>query len=244
MKYIRDRSGRFEQRPYYTEDELNRECERIVRDFLRKYRGEVKFPIETDALTLLVEQYAESVDRFADLSDEGEGVQGATYFRKDGKPQVRIARELSTQSWRENRLRTTITHELGHVRFHGHLWEVEEERLDLFENSPEASSKTCHRNSILNASQADWMEWQAAYVSGAILMPKRAVTSMVADELRKHGHQGRVQVDSDLGQKLIDETTDRFVVSEAAARVRLLQLGAVTEEEVGRSLFGESDGGA
>lgn len=244
MKYIRDRTGRFEQRPYYTEEELNRECERMVRNFLCEYRGEVTFPIETDALTLLVEQYAASVDQFADLSSEGEGIQGATYFREDGNPEVRIARELSTQSWRENRLRTTITHELGHVRFHGHLWEVEEERLDLFENSPDASSRTCHRNSILNASQSDWMEWQAAYVSGAILMPKRAVDSMVADQLRKYGHQGRVHVDSDLAQNLIDGTTEWFAVSEAAARVRLLQLGVVTEEEVGPSLFGEADGGA
>lgn len=238
MRYIRDRTGRFEERPYYEQEELDQECEALVRDFLHAYRGEVRFPITTDALTLLVEQHARDLDCFADLSDEGPGVQGATYFVTGERPRVRIARVLMEQSWRENRLRTTLTHELGHVRFHRHLFEVEDQRLDLFNDPPDETSHTCHRDSIVDPPQSDWMEWQAAYASGALLMPRRPVNEMAAETIQEQGHRGRVGTGTQLAETLIQRTTDRFQVSDAAARVRLLQLGVITDEVVGDSLFG------
>lgn len=237
MRYIQDRSGRFEQRPYYQQEELDQECERIIQEFLRDYQGMVEYPIETDALTVLVEQHAQCIDLFADLACEGEGIQGVTDFFPGERPQVRIDKRLSQENWRENRLRTTITHEFGHVRFHREIWEVEELRLDLFDESPTSSSRKCHRDSIMNAPQFDWMEWQAGYISGALLMPKSAVNSMVADKLQDASHYGQVQVETDLGQQLIRLTAETFQVSAAAARVRLLQLGAVTEDDVEETLF-------
>ena len=48
-------------------------------------------PIPTNALVVLIEQYAEDIDLFADLSGEGANVQGVTEFFTSGKPQVRIA---------------------------------------------------------------------------------------------------------------------------------------------------------
>jgi hypothetical protein len=114
MKLVRDTTGRFRERPHYELDELEEECERTAFTFLEEQYGQVLVPIPTNALVVLIEQYAEDLDLFADLSGEGANVQGVTEFFTSGKPQVRIARELSKQFWRAHRLRTTLAHEYGH----------------------------------------------------------------------------------------------------------------------------------
>src|SRR5437773_3390031 len=95
MKYVPDRSGRFQRRPHYEPRELDDECEHIIGEFLRRKYGCIKFPITTDDLTCLVEQDADDLDLYADLSNEGPDIQGVTDFYPKGKPRVRIARELS-----------------------------------------------------------------------------------------------------------------------------------------------------
>ena len=111
---IRDTTGRFALRPHYDVAELDRECEKIVTDFLTKRYREVSYPISTDDLTALIEKETEDLDHYADLSHYGAGVEGITIFQRSGKPKVQIAAFLSEGN-RENRLRTTLTHEYGHV---------------------------------------------------------------------------------------------------------------------------------
>ena len=118
MKYIRDRTGRFPQRPHYDPEELDYECEAIITKFLREKYGHIKFPISTEDLTVFIEQHAGSLDVYADLSSYGAGVEGVTEFHIGKKPNVKISQTLSEDSHRENRLRTTLTHEFGHVHFH------------------------------------------------------------------------------------------------------------------------------
>ena len=95
MKLVRDLTGRFRERPHYELDELEEECEQTAFTFLEERYGQVLIPIPTNALIVLVEQYTEDLDLFADLSGEGANVQGVTEFFTSGKPRVRIARELS-----------------------------------------------------------------------------------------------------------------------------------------------------
>ena len=71
----------------------------------------------------------------------------------------------------ENRLRTTLTHEYGHVHFHQFMFEVESRPGSLFEERDQTQSNRCKRDTIVSAAESDWMEWQAGYVCGAILMP-------------------------------------------------------------------------
>ena len=52
VRMIRDDTGRFAQRPYYSEKELDAECERLVATLLEKRYGKVSYPIETDDLTV------------------------------------------------------------------------------------------------------------------------------------------------------------------------------------------------
>src|SRR5579859_3902521 len=179
MKYVVDKTGRFIRRPHYEPGELDDECERVITDLLQKKYGKVSFPILTNDLTLLIEQDAEELDLYADLSKEGSDVQGVTYFYPKKKPRVRIARELSEGNNRENRLRTTLTHEYGHVKFHNHVWQLDLTPTELPMDVPSKVSPKCKRDAIINAVAKDWMEWQAGYISGALLMPIRVVTNIV-----------------------------------------------------------------
>ncbi|MGO8019881.1 ImmA/IrrE family metallo-endopeptidase, partial [Rhizobium leguminosarum] len=62
---------------------------------------------------------------------------------------------------------STLAHELIHVKFHKVLWE-----LYWAEGRADKRAASCHRDTILTAGTTDWLEWQAGYGSGAILMPK------------------------------------------------------------------------
>ena len=124
MKWASDPAGRFPQRPYYEGEELDQECEGIISAFLKQQHGAITYPISTNDLTILIERETATLDLFADLSAEGEDVEGMTEFFRRGKPAIYIDAALSAPG-RENRLRTTLTHELGHVKFHAFLWTFE-----------------------------------------------------------------------------------------------------------------------
>jgi Zn-dependent peptidase ImmA (M78 family) len=239
VSYIQDRTGRFAQRPYWRESELDRECEMIVNGFLRRLRGKVKFPIETEDLKTLVEEEVQDLDQYADLSEYGLDVEGVTVFEPGRKPKVRIAANLAEDDWRENRLRTTLTHEYGHVRFHGYLFEAYPRAADLFEPSrlkPEVIS--CKRDGMIDAPQRDWMEWQAGHVCGAILMPISAIRSTLRPIHERLGSPEPVRVVSPEGEVMIQAVMKGYQVSRDAARVRLSRLGYLGTPSGSGSLFG------
>jgi hypothetical protein len=213
MRLVADPTGRFGKRPHYEPWELDAECERIVEEFLRSRYGDVRFPIETDDLTRLIERDADDFDSAADLSGVGDNVEGVTDFYFNSKPRVRIAAHL----WNvENRLRTTLAHEFGHVQFHNYLYQIEPS-LQLFESATGGAPLRCKREDV-HGRQVDWMEWQAGYVSGAILMPDSAVRATA---------KALAPGDS---LALLGAVAERFKVSGEAARVRLVKLELLSDQ--------------
>jgi hypothetical protein len=237
VTYVKDRTGRFQQRPYYKPEELDRECEGIVTTFLKGLYGDVRYPVSTDDLTKLIERDAESLDLYADLSEYGRDVEGVTEFNRGRKPRVLISTDLGLGERRENRLRTTLTHEYGHVKFHGYLWEVEPLAGDLLGSSTNWNKVICKRDSIIDASQTDWMEWQAGYICGAILMPKSAVAQICSAFVEPRNLYPPMSIRMAESQALIKVVMKNFQVSEHAARVRLLKLGVLTDAAPSASLF-------
>jgi hypothetical protein len=237
VQYVPDDTGRFSRRPHYKPGELDRECESIISAFLRKRYGDVKFPVATDDLTRLIEQDTEDLDVYADLSEFGPDVEGVTEFRPGRKPSVKISEKLTNNEHQENRLRTTLTHEYGHVRFHGYLWEIEPPQRDLLKKNPHANKQICKRDGILTARQYDWMEWQAGYICGAILMPVSHLRRVVVSYQEKNRVFGAVQESSVHGLKLVEEIKKNFQVSGDAARMRLTKLGILSDVAPTRSLF-------
>jgi hypothetical protein len=231
MKWLRDVTGRFPQRPYYEQDELDHECEAIVTAFLKAKHGSIAYPIPTEDLVRLIQRETADLDLYADFPDAG--IEGQTDFIPGQKPRVRIAHALSEQSWRENRLRTTLTHEYGHVRFHD-LWPANQMALPLFEGP---SPIQCKRDLILDAGAVDWLEWQAGYASGAFLMPITVVKQIVGDIREEFHLYGAIPLNSRAGEKLILQLQRAFQVSEDAARVRLRQLGCLGTSPTPPTLF-------
>jgi hypothetical protein len=271
MKWVNDATGRFAWRPYYDQAELDNECEQIVSAFLKAKNGTCHFPISTDDLSVMIEQDTSDLDLFADLSAHGNDIEGLTDFFPDKKPAVKITLELSLDSSRSHRLRTTLAHEFGHVRFHSFLWEFNRAKrpesniikklvlrrrkyLQLcqgfsagtdFKNSDRSlrnnggpgqfsgdksgSCFSCKQGSMLDAPVSDWMEWQAGYVGGAVLMPLTPLRNLFRKTPAGYNGQDWVPVDSNAAQELILHTAEEFDVSTDAARVRLLKLGFIQE---------------
>jgi len=221
VKWVADRTGRFPQRPHYEMDEIDRECEQLVKAFLRKQRGRVSCPISTEELKILVEREAGDLDLYAELD---EGIEGVTDFYRGRKPEVRIARALAEDERRENRLRTTLMHELWHVKFHDFLYFFEQEPLPPVGSIVGALySPPCTVETMITANQSDWLEWQAGYASGALLMPITALRRSTDHFLDKHTLVDALDMDTPEGQGLIRHTAKAFRVSTDAARVRLLK---------------------
>lgn len=235
MKWVKDMTGRFPERPYYEQDELDGLSEGLITDFLRERHGKADFPISTEDLTVLVESHTSDLDQFADLSSEGEGVEGITLFFKDKNPVVKISERLESSGTQENRFRTTLTHELGHVKFHGFLWQFYQ--LQLIPRKENELGPRCKRAGIIDTAQIDWMEWQAGYVSGAMLMPITPLNRMAGAAFEEWGVFGGVAVASSRGAELIRRVTAQFEVSQDAARVRLTQLGILADQYQGPSLY-------
>jgi IrrE N-terminal-like domain len=248
MKMVPDRSGRFPERPHFDPADLDVACERLVTEFLMDRHGRVHWPVTTDDLTCLIECHVDDLDLFADLSADGSDVEGLTEFAPGRRPRVRISATLASADHRANRLRTTLTHELGHVQFHGFLFELRGASLDLFDTAggarephsntgPNSATQKCHRNGILNAAERDWMEWQAGYACGAFLMPATPLKSLVRDFNVDRGVLREILVSSPEAAILIAAVANRFDVSHDAARVRLLKAKHLVNTSTGRSIF-------
>jgi hypothetical protein len=200
---------------------MESECEQAVLDFLIEARGEVAYPLSTDDLTLIVERYAD-LDLYADLRVEGEDVQGLTSFASGRRPSVRVDERLSTNPRRGNRLRTTLAHEFGHVRLHNILFQEEAKAVPLFGKFLTGEQK-CRRDAIARPSRSDWLEFQAGYVSTALLAPKRRVVEVIA---RSNPEQAPLVGGNGVTERVVQAISSAFEISEEAARVRLRAVGA------------------
>lgn len=238
VRWVPDRTGRFPQRPHYTQQELDQECEAIVGRFLRERYGKVEYPLRTNDLTVLVEQHCCDLDQFADLSAEGPDVEGMTEFFPDRPPRISVSAELASDERRENRLRTTLAHELGHAHFHRMLFAELFQPGMLFARRPSEAKAVCKRDTILNAREVDWLEWQAAYASGAFLMPAGALRRLLSAHCSTAGIHATVALGSAESRAMLRLVMDAFQVSADAAHIRLLKLGYVTDRPGPKSLFG------
>ena len=134
---------------------------------------------------------------------------------------MQIDRKLRLEFRRANRYRTTLAHEYGHLLLHAWLYDHFE--CELKNREPLRCYSQTVRASIDRLT--DWMEWQAGYVCGALLMPKRRVDLLAAAFSKECGLSMPVKADTSDAQALAMRLTDLFDVSRDAARVRLLKLG-------------------
>lgn len=221
MKWLPDPTRRFARYPYYEGNELDLECQVLVSNFLQTKHGSISYSLLTDDLCTLIESLTSDLDWNADLSHYGADVEGITHFSIGGKPRVEISRQLSSSTL-ANRFRMTLAHELAHVYFHNCLYQLPDEQIS-FLTQTEDHLLHCKRESIAGKTRNDWMEWQAAYGGGAILMPLNVVRDCVGKIIGTS--ITAIHPDSDLAEHTCSAICEEFQVSHLAARVRLEQLG-------------------
>ena len=225
MKYVQDRQHGFPTRPHYEPAELDVMFERLVIGFLKEKYADVRFPISTEDLKTLIERDVSDLEQYADLSRFGPGVEGATVFEGKAKPMVFVTAELSEDDRRENRLRTTLTHEYGHVKLHAYLYAFDRPRLPLMDAQTRPLGIYCKGDTMIQVGRTDWMEWQAGYACGAALMPATYIRRTVGAVHERLGIFGATSADSAHGRRVINAVVEGYQVSREAARVRLSVLG-------------------
>jgi Zn-dependent peptidase ImmA (M78 family) len=228
MKWISDPTGRFPHRPFFEDGEIDHECEDAVTKFLTNKYGAISYPINTNDLTILLDRNAGCVDLYADLTEFGNDVEGITEFYANKKPKVLISRQLSEQANRENRYRTTLAHEFGHVYLHGFL--LSGGQMNIFAGNSQENNR-CKRETMLNATKTDWMEWQAGYASGALIIPFTPLKELIRNFYQAKNLLTVAGVNSPEGMLLIQEVMNTFQVSKDAARVRLLKLNFLADQQ-------------
>jgi Zn-dependent peptidase ImmA (M78 family) len=207
---------------YFTREQLDDLCEKIIFDFCMERYGQELNPLPTEALLQLLDKYAHKIDQLAVLPP---GVHGVTHYYWDRNPDVQIAAELTRQHWRETRRRSTIAHECSHAIQHAPLWrELGPENL---EDGPVAQSCRCEYTDDSHDQWDEWMEWQARYMSGALLMPKSRVCRLAQKFAHDRGLKLPLRAESPPSSDLVEHMIIAFHVSRDAAMVRLKQLGLV-----------------
>jgi hypothetical protein len=210
---------------------LERNTEAVVLKHLSGRIGASQFPVTTSDLTTLIERYAQELDLYADLSSYGD-VEGATFFRKGAKPLVKIAAALS-EARNENRLRSTLAHEFGHVWLHDSLFQVRSQ--DPLFVEPRQVMQVSKKDGF--GMKGDLFEYQAWFVCGALLMPQTEVRRIVGDLAVVANCYSGIYVYSDLGAEVIASAARHFAVSSDLARIRLLRGKFITDKEPAPSLF-------
>lgn len=209
-------------------------AEHVVMAHVRSRRSSDFLPVSTDDLTTLIEKHTEELDAYAELEEFGDGVEGLTLFQPGAKPIVRVSVRLSEKS-NENRLRSTLAHELGHVLLHDPLFQRKAQG-SLFDSTVRYS-QVCYRDGFDAQGQGDLFEYQAWYMCGALLMPISELTARVSYKAQAFGCYSEIWQYSNLGQELIEDASSWFGVSRALARIRLLKSGFLSEAEPSPSLF-------
>jgi hypothetical protein len=208
---------RFERRPIFLTEDVEIAMALLVTAISA---SEPFTHLDDDRLEAIVESLVAEYDSASDLRPFGEGVEGITWFSFDGPPSVLIDQALTAPSLRRRR-RMTIAHEIGHVVLHSQLFRRgARAEMQLFSDFEGPAPLYCLRESI--ELSTNWMEWQASFAGGALLMPAKQVHQFIAESNLKLGLPTAAEGTADA--QVITAVSEHFDVSRRAAEVRLLQL--------------------
>lgn len=227
MKWVWDKTSRFRMRPHYSVEELDVLCESLLCDYLQKKHGKVAFPVATDDLRALLARETHELDLHDDAVHENRDLESLIEFRRGRRPIVRIAARLTRTPLLEHRLRAALAHACGHVRLHDFLFQTDEGScLSLFDDFSQdrPHAHRCRRDTLFPLNEWDWMEWQAGFACGALLMPLNPLIAHVRHFRHARDLDHAAFSDHSLdGAALIREVAHRFQTSWESARIRLLQ---------------------
>ena len=128
-----------------------------------------------------------------------------------------MIKKLSSERRAVSRMRKKINPEYGRQPDDGGLSPV-------LTRAAAQSTFKCPRGLILQAPAEDWMEWQASYAGGALLMPLSSVTNMVRTNIPDWNGIDRIPANSPSVREIVNQMGQTFDISPDAAQVRLTKL--------------------
>ncbi|HET9604866.1 MAG TPA: hypothetical protein VFO96_11300 [Gemmatimonadales bacterium] len=226
MRHVRGRRGPFPERPYYTEEEIERTCTAALRD-ADLYPG-VPAPIRIDRF---VEKRFGVTISYDDL---GPGVLGFSRFGKSGVQQVVVSRTLDEEGTvvSERRVRSTLAHEAGHGLLHAHLFFLTGQS-GLFPEGQATQPRVLCRDERASASQShsgDWWEWQANRAIGALLLPVGLTRRVLEEFTVPDGGLGIPVLPDTEREACVQRLAEVFDVNPVVARYRLTELARPREQ--------------
>ena len=233
MKMVKDRSGPFEERPFYEQKEI----ESISTTELRKVELLPRRP-EPIRVDRFIEKRFGLVEDYDDLPA---GILGYTQFGSQGAEAVIISRSLEEEHSRvaERRIRTTLAHEAGHILLHAHLFAMSHRRENYrpFSNEFDAQDRTvlCRGNYVETGGASSsgydgrWWEFQANQAMGALLLPKALVLNALDGLLTSEGIMGIPRLDPANRLRASGLLSITFDVNRVVAQRRLEQLFPIQE---------------
>lgn len=215
------------QAPFIASASIDGKIQSLLVEHLRHKRGGCdKMPASTDEITTLIERSVASLDLYADLSEFGPNIEGITLFSYGCKPTVLISKTL-TEASNDNRLRSTLGHEYGHVILHNPVFQrLAHARLGL------EAYQVSIEGGFQRSRQPDHYESQAWKAAGALLMPIGYLKEVVRVTRAQFETFSPISFDSDEGNQVVSAVATAFEVSVPFARVRLLKSKLLATEAV------------
>jgi len=224
MKTLQGRIGPFAERPYYTQEEIERICTTALR------KSDL-YPASPSPIR--IERFIEKHFNLSPVYDDlPEGVLGFTRFGSKGVEEIIISKTLAEEGSKvaERRLNSTLAHEAGHGLLHAHLFVVESLNTPLFgEVESGKRIKVLCREEIVGK-QAEkkydgkWWEYQANKVIGSLLLPKSLVLENLRSLLTKQGSLEQLSLLPSKREDAAKILASTFEVNPVVARIRLNEL--------------------
>lgn len=226
MRTHRTYAGPFSERPFYSDDEIERICTNALAE--TGLLPEAPSPTRIDRF---VEKRFNARIIYEPMQPS---ILGFTEFSAKGVEAVHIAQppEGKRTKSAERLMNSTLAHEAGHGLMHAHLFALGLDHAGLFDKDPDVSQTRvmCREgNSNVTAFprrkyDGRWWELQANRAIGALLMPKKLFLSFMETFMERQGALGLVTLPATRRSEATSAVADAFDVNPAAANVRINQM--------------------
>ncbi len=219
MKMVRDSSGRFPERPFFSEGEIDGIMEHVL-----EAAGNPRLPgfPAVDLDMVMFRLHLEP--RYTALP---EGVLGATHFGADGTPEITVSERLEADSRVNNtalhRLRTTQAHEIGHATLHAPLYV----RVTVSTGTG-IGRLPCEASQLTRTARynGEWWEYQANVAMAALVMPAPDFREQSSTWCRENRIKSTTRIRARTKyQAFVEWIAEQFCVSREAACIRAKILG-------------------